>query len=481
MSIIINDAVFSYYKEGKAAINGISEKFDKNEITVITGASGSGKSTLLYLMAGIYPQNAGFLRDGSIRVEWQDISSLSPAARCRLAGMMFQNADLQFCMDTPRNELIFVAENLCISLDEAASRIQEAMEFAGVDRLASRKLNTLSGGEKQKVMLACMYLMEPEWMLLDETFANVDDKSTEEILGKLMELHNEKGTGIVAVDHRLEHWWDRADRIVVVTNGTITGSFDPREDGARETLMAAGVQVGQEEYPGLAAVRTRQTYTESHTTDLSTQPTLRLRNFGIGHGDRVLLSGVDLAFDPGKIYAVVGESGTGKSSFFGALTGLYDYSGSAEILGREVKKRSRKDAGVLGLVTQSPQDQFLGGTVMNEVSAAFRKDPEREAKSEAILRDIGLWKYRDISPYLLSQGQQRRLGVAALMAYPCRLLLCDEPTYAQDRSNAVTLMDSLCRQTLERNATMIFTTHDMRLAKDYSDVVLTMDGGTLHE
>jgi energy-coupling factor transport system ATP-binding protein len=141
----------------------------------------------------------------------------------------------------------------------------------------------------------------------------------------------------------------------------------------------------------------------------------------------------------------------------------------------------RADFGRLGFVTQSPQDQFLGGTVRQEVMAAFKKEPDAEARSEQILRHIGLWKYRDVSPYLLSQGQQRRLGVAALMAYPCEVLVCDEPTYAQDRENTIAIMESLCRGAAQRGATMLFSTHDRQLAEDYADKIYTLEGGTLHE
>ena len=135
----------------------------------------------------------------------------------------------------------------------------------------------------------------------------------------------------------------------------------------------------------------------------------------------------------------------------------------------------------MGFVTQSAQDQFIGGTVRDEVQAAFRRDPDAEARSEEILRRIGLWKYRDISPYLLSQGQQRRLGVAALMAYPCEVLVCDEPTYAQDRNNTIAIMESLCRQAREKKIALIFSTHDRQLAADYADKIYTLEGGTLHD
>ena len=135
--------------------------------------------------------------------------------------------------------------------------------------------------------------------------------------------------------------------------------------------------------------------------------------------------------------------------------------------------------GRIGIVTQSPQEQFIGGTVRQEIAASLREDAD--AGSEKILRGIRLWRYRDVSPYLLSQGQQRRLGVAALMAYDCRVLVCDEPTYAQDRTNTMAVMDELCRAARSRRAALIFSTHDRQLAEDYGDVVLRLEGGKLHE
>ena len=109
----------------------------------------------------------------------------------------------------------------------------------------------------------------------------------------------------------------------------------------------------------------------------------------------------------------------------------------------------------------------------------LKKREDAEMKTEEILRGIKLWRYRDISPYMLSQGQQRRLGVAALMAYPCKVLVCDEPTYAQDRNNTKAIMDALCRQAREHGVALIFSTHDRQLAKDYADEILELKGGRL--
>ena len=106
-----------------------------------------------------------------------------------------------------------------------------------------------------------------------------------------------------------------------------------------------------------------------------------------------------------------------------------------------------------------------------------RTPPPRRADSA---EHRPLWRYRDISPYLLSQGQQRRLGVAALMAYDCICLVCDEPTYAQDRRNTMAIMDALARQAREHGVALIFSTHDPQLARDYADEILELRGGVLH-
>ncbi len=478
MTIRIDNLQFGYYEDGKDTLNGLSAVFPRDKVTVLTGKSGCGKSTLLYLIAGIYPASAGFLRGGSVSVGDGDPAALAPPARCRLVGMMFQNPDLQFCMDTVRNELIFTAENIGLDPSEIPSRLAEAMEFGEVADLADRRLVTLSGGEKQKVMLACLYLADPEWMLLDEALANVDDASARTILGKLLALHREKGTGLLAVDHRLEHWWDVADTVCVMEDGTIAETVDPGAPGAREALRARGIQTGREPYPGIAAIREACESAPSGPA----APALVLSDLSVLYEkDRPILRNVSASFEAGRIYAIVGQSGSGKSTLFGALSGLYAYTGSARLGDVEIRRMKRADFGKIGFVTQSPQDQFLGGTVRREVAAAFRREPDADARSEEILRRIGLWKYRDVSPYLLSQGQQRRLGVAALMAYPCRVLVCDEPTYAQDRENTIAIMETLCRGALERGATMLFSTHDRQLAEDYADRILMMEGGTLHE
>lgn len=170
--ITLERVTFRYLEQSKRPVlDEVSASFDRSRITVLTGPSGCGKSTLLYLAAGIYPQNAGFLQGGTVRVEGQEPAALGPGERCALVGMLFQNPELQFCMDTVENELFFCLENRRVPRAEMEERLSAALDFCGIAHLRRRPLRSLSGGEKQRAALACLAALRPAWVLLDEPFA----------------------------------------------------------------------------------------------------------------------------------------------------------------------------------------------------------------------------------------------------------------------------------------------------------------------
>ena len=468
MSIRLDNIHFTYFEDRKDLLPGFCAEFSRSEITIMTGASGCGKSTLLYLAAGIYPHGAGFLKEGTIRVEGQDPGALTPPKRCTLVGMMFQNPELQFCMDTVENELIFCLENICMDPAEMDRVIDEALAFCDISHLKERTLLSLSGGERQKVMLACLVALRPKWLLLDEPFANIDDASARMIAAKLKKLNRQYGMGILAVDHRLDNWLETADTIRVMEDGVLRpevmtpGTLDPA------VLESLGVIV-----PG-------QSYGAEILPAKEGKTVLTLEHLSVHHKDEPILTDVSASFKAGRIYAIVGPSGCGKSTLFGALSGLFRYKGKALLEGKELRKLGKADFGKIGFVTQNPQDQFVADTVRDEIMVGLKDKETAMEVSEQILRSIKLWRYRDISPYMLSQGQQRRLGVAALMAYDCHMLVCDEPTYAQDRRNTKAIMDGLCLQARDRQVALLFSTHDRQLALDYADEIWELREGSLY-
>ena len=470
-----SNVTFSYSENPKRnTLENVDISVSAEKFTVITGPSGCGKSSLLYLGAGLYPANGGFLRGGNVTVDGATPASLKPEDRARLLCMMFQNPDLQFCMDTVEYELIFCMENISLPVEEMDSRLLEALEFCEISHLRHRLISTLSGGEKQRVMLACAMVIKPKWLLLDEPFANIDEESAATLISKLKKLHEDFGTGILAVDHNPWLWRNAADELIVLsTDGSLLERNIDLKNSSPEKLSELGVSC-----PALPYQAEKPPKKEFGKT------ALKISGLSLKKGENEILRGLNAEFEAGKIHAILGKSGCGKSTLFGALCGIEKYRGRILIGGKELKSIKKKElGGTMGFVFQNPQDQFVADSVLDEISVSLKtsKDKNESREAKAILEEIGLWRHRNLSPYMLSQGQQRRLGTAALLCYKCGILICDEPTYAQDRKNVLAIMDELQRRVVNDGLTLIFSTHDSLLAESYADKIYYMREGQLFE
>jgi len=393
-------------------------------------------------------------------VDGRDPAKLVPEARARLLTMIFQNPDLQFCMDTVEHELVFCMENIALPVSEMDERLEQALDFCGITHLRRRKLSTLSGGEKQRTMLACAVALRPHWLLLDEPFANLDEDSAHALAVRLRQLHDEHGVGVLAVDHDPRLWLGAADELLCLS---------PEGQLSKRGPLPTAVLPYQEEKP---------------LKPLQGDCPLVLNDITVHKDGRIILNHLSARFQAGSIHAILGPSGCGKSTLFQTLCGMERYKGRILVAGRELSRlRPKALGGLLGFVFQSPQDQFVAGTVLEEITLSLRSSGTRDISSEArrILEEIGLWRHRKLSPYMLSQGQQRRLGVAALLAYRCRILVCDEPTYAQDRDNVLAIMNQLQCRVAEEGLTLIFSTHDRLLARCYADHIYELREGKLYE
>ena len=156
----MRDVVFRYLEKGRRSIlDHVDLEIAAGTVTVLMGAGGCGKSTLAAVAAGLYPENGGVLESGAIEWFGRALSGMDQQQRAGLVGMLFQNPDLQFCMDTLREEMRFCMENLQVDPRTMDERIRQAAEDLGLAGLLDQPLHTLSGGEKQKAALACLYVM----------------------------------------------------------------------------------------------------------------------------------------------------------------------------------------------------------------------------------------------------------------------------------------------------------------------------------
>ena len=461
-----------YGIRSREILRGVDFRVEKGEFVGLIGPNGSGKSTFLKNVYKVLRPQAG-----ELTLMGDDLLAMSNREMAQRLAVMVQEQEAAF--DFTVEEVVMMGRQARKRLLETDSRedralVGEILARTGLASLREQGFSTLSGGEKQRAALACLAALRPAWILLDEPFANLDDQTAALLCGQLARFHRECGTGILAIDHRLDHWLSIADEIrLMAQDGTLDGAAYAPSALSPQAWAERGVSV-----PGCPYQAARPVKTGPEEVVLS------LRGLRVSQDGREVLRDVNADFFRGRIHVIVGPSGSGKSTLFGALSGLYRYQGSARLEGMELSRHRRRLTGRMGFVTQSPQDQFVADTVLDEVTVSLRHSAgagDPAAGAEEVLRRIQLWRFRRLSPYMLSQGQQRRLGVAALLAYDCQVLVCDEPNYAQDRGRTAAIMDALQQEVVERGLTLILSTHDRALAQDYADILYELKEGSLYE
>jgi len=434
MSLQANNLTFKYFEKGsKHIFENLDFHVPKGEITVLTGKSGSGKSTLAYVLAGLYPESTGVLVDGSVIVDDVDLSTLTPDKRVKYVTMMFQNPDLQFCMNNLEQELEFCLENVDTEESAMAGMIDYAVSTLGIRYLRRQSFNSMSGGEKQKCALACIVALKSRYIILDEAFANIDPVSAREIIEMLCQL----SVTVLAIDHNVDLWKGKYDNIISLDDWVIT-SFDLKADlhELGDTIIATeGLVVNGIRYP-------------------------------------------DIQVKEGSINAIVGRSGSGKTTLFKTLIKQYKYEGSLTLNGVQIQRVAKKKLfGKIGIVFQNPANQFLALTVFDEVMFSVKRWFKRESihwQEEKAMELLAMFKldgHKKYAPYMLSQGQQRRLAVLTMIAGAQDVLLLDEPTYGQDYENICVMMELLLEKA-KSGLTVIFATHNMTIAKNFSHQII---------
>lgn len=482
------DLCFRYVEKNKKnVLKNVSIGFPRGKITVLMGASGSGKSTLLALLAGLYPENGGVKESGEILLDGKAIESYAIPERAGKLSMMFQNADLQFCMDTLRKEMFFCLENMSCQPDQMQEKVSEAAKKLEMTSLLDRKLHALSGGEKQKAELACISLLGSEVILLDEPFANIDGVWSKRIVDMLAAMNQEKKTTIIAVDHSLDFWLDAVDEIQILRqDGTvIQGITRDNLVGKRNLFRQEGLRWPYEEVKKQKAIPRGAVAVEVRGAQIYAGAGTRK------DPERLLLSDTNAVFYENEMTAVLGPSGCGKTTFFRTLLGQQHYKGSILLSGQELRSmHGRQLFSRLGIVFQNPSNQFVTQNVLEEVESGILgklahheqlEGSATEKKALELLKDFHLDKLRKYSPYMLSQGQQRRLAVLSILAGKRDILLLDEPTYGQDDAMTREIMELLRRQMEHQKMTILFTSHDRRLVQEWSDRCYSFKEGRLYE
>jgi biotin transport system ATP-binding protein len=220
MSIIEIQGLTHRFAGSGKGIHDIDLTIEAGELVVVAGANGSGKTTLLRHLNGLL-----IAQQGTVRVDGDSVAR-DPARARRKVGMVFQDADSQIVGETVAEDVAFGPENLGLDKKEIESRVAGALAALDLTDLARQAPHLLSGGEKRRLAIAGVLAMEPEIVVFDEPFSNLDYPATCQVLSQILALHRGGRTMIIAT-HDLEKIIAHASRLVLMNQGKVVSNGSP--------------------------------------------------------------------------------------------------------------------------------------------------------------------------------------------------------------------------------------------------------------
>lgn len=491
---------WTYAGRSRPALHGLNFRLEPGRVLLVLGPSGSGKSTLARALVGLVPHTLPGHLEGSLRVGELDVAETPARFLGERVGLVFQDPDSQLVMSRVDDEVAFGLENRGWPRPQMEARVPEALAQVGLAGFELRATNTLSGGEKQRLAIAGILAARPSLLVLDEPTANLDPPGMYSTLAQIADLARLREHTIVLIEHRLEAALPLADDVLLLDDEGRQLAFAPAGSVGRKAaklLARSGAWVPRS-WQGAATSAVELVAAPEPTSSGLT--VLRAADLDVDYpgdetGPRRALSGVSLEARAGERIAIVGPNGAGKSTLLFVLAGLRKPNRgtvgvramggndeAAEELRDPARLRPREIASRIGLVFQDPELGFVARTARDEVGASDRAARANRLQwnrpptdSDGVLARFGLGHLTQQDPFRLSQGEQRRLSLAALVLRPPAILLLDEPTFGLDRRGTDAVLSLLDEQRATGQAQLL-ATHDPRLLPR-CDRVVALDRG----
>lgn len=452
-----------FYPGNRQALHQIDFTLAEHECVLICGESGSGKSSLINLINGIATRYENCHYTGEVYLQGVDANSYELYEISREISNVFQNPKTHFFNVDTTTELLFYLENRGFPKEEMHRRLADLLEVFPIEHLLDRSIFDLSGGEKQILSIAASYIAGTKILILDEPSSNLDHDYTE-ILAAMLKKIKEQGVTILIAEHRLYYLQEVVDRILFMKDGEITACYSKKDffsfsEKKREELGLRSLhKVEVDDQKGREG---KKDFVLRHLT----------------YDFPKALKGIevkDLSFSTGSIVGIVGENGSGKSSFITSLMGLASKATVAvELDGKKLNKKQLVN--MSGFVMQDVNHQLFTDTVLTEVTLNLKNVDEKRV--EEVLKRLDLWKYRDQHPMSLSGGQKQRVAIASVLLSDAKIICFDEPTSGMDRKNMYRVSELIRSCSTEDNLIFIIS-HDYEFLNTLTDTVLNMEHHT---
>ncbi|MFT4029895.1 MAG: ABC transporter ATP-binding protein [Protaetiibacter sp.] len=482
-------------------VHGIDFEIAEGEVVALVGESGSGKSVSAMSIADLLPRNAR--RRGSIRFAGEELVN-TPEPRMRA----LRGDDIAVIFQEPMtalNPVYTIGAQLVeailshrqISASDAHARAIELLrqvEMPHPEEFVRRYPHQISGGQRQRAMIAMAVSAEPRLLIADEPTTALDVTVQAEILDLLLSLRDRLGMGVLVITHDMGVVADVADRVIVMAAGEVVEQGESRalfahpEHPYTQALLAAVPSIDENS----AGTRT--------ASSPEATPVAELENVRLSYrrGWRteplVAVDDVTLRIGEGEVVGLVGESGSGKSTIGRIVLGLArPQEGTVRTVGTDIARasapelrRMRRDVSV---VFQDPGSSLnprhtIGRSITDPLrwTGIERRSSELHRIAGELLERVRIpASWVDRFPHELSGGQRQRVGIARAIATRPRLMVADEPTSALDVSVQAAVLDLLLELQSSMGFSCLFISHDLAVVDRIANRVVVLKSGRLVE
>ena len=534
--IEIQELTFRYTGSKKNALENISLSIEKGGFVGIIGESGAGKTSLCNCINGLIPHHYEGDFYGSVKVDGTDTFDIDAGKLALKVGSVFQDIESQITGYFVEDEILFGLENFGIPADQIEQRITDSLETLGIAELRHKEISSLSGGQKQKLVIAAILALEPDVLVLDEPTGELDPASSVQIFTLLKKLNEEKGITIVVAEQKIMLLCEFVKKLIVLEKGTcvhygeirstLTHKKEMEEAGINcprvltltakmveenlvpknmksEDSICLNAEEAADFIKKVAKIDSTKGNQVAYTaarksdknkgTDMSfssltgnsapdDNAVLEFQNVAFSYNETANVHNLNVKVKKGDFISIIGSNGAGKSTFSKLCNGLLKpSSGDVLVLGESTKKRKVSSlAKHIGFLFQNPDRQICCATVREEIAFSLKNNgipqDEIEKRVTDTLNEFGF--DGDSEPFNMSRGQRQRLCLACLIALNPEILILDEPTTGLDYRECMEVMGKIAELN-NKGTTVIMVCHDMEVVLDFAKTIIVMNRGEI--
>ncbi len=486
-----------------SALNDISISIKKGECILLTGISGCGKTSVLRTINGLIPNYYEGKLLGSIEVLGESIKEKPIYDISKKVSTVFQNPKSQFFNLDTTSEILFFLENMGTPFEKMHQRLNFISEFLNIKHLLDRNIFNLSGGEKQMIAIASALAADTDIIVMDEPTSNLDLYYIEKI-AEVISLLKKSGKTLIISEHRLYFLNELIDRAFLIKEGKLEKEFSQQEFLAlseqnrkelllRPIIMNKNVfnRLEDSDYMQVQSSESIRKNKEDKNSEETKSAHLTVENlfyrFKKEKDDFLRVQNLKMEF--GKVIALTGKNGQGKSTFAQCLTGLLKAKKDSVLLnGKKINAKQRLELSYMvlqdvgyQLFTESVEDEIALGKnkkIKPKENTKAENKEERVSDVEAILKAMNLTELKDKHPLSLSGGQKQRVSIGAAISSGARIIIMDEPTSGMDyfhMKETAKLINSIrSNQTL-----ILIISHDFEFLSLVTDEIILMEKGAV--